>query len=249
MIKAEFMIEAQSNSQKAAERSLKKLVERLRSEPGVRVLREEHGEVEEQEGLYSCITELEIEFSDLRSYLNAAIAYGPSAIYVHSPERLVLHREEFLLTLGEVIRTLREFYTRYRVGFKLEPEGKARIGLDEYDIEELLKDGALHVKLVAEVYAGSEKEAVDLFAADIAEEAPVNRAKSSFNPESGAYLVAVEAFPYDARALFSIAVRHVPVLVEVLEPERMVLSMGDLQDIALDLAGVLFEASQMIALR
>ncbi|NOZ58459.1 MAG: hypothetical protein GXO66_02615 [Euryarchaeota archaeon] len=248
MIRAEFMIESQSNSREAAVAALRELEEKLRAEQGVNVLRVEHGDALEQEGLYSCITQLELEFADLRSYLKAAIAYGPSAIYVLSPEKLVLSTKEFLLTLGEVIRVLREFYSRYRVGFELEPEERVRIGIDEYDAEELMKGGALHVKLVAEVSASSEEEAVRLFVGDIGDEAPVMKAKSTFNRESGAYLVAVEAFPLDARALFSIAVRHVPVLVEVLEPEQVTLSIVDLQDMGLDLAGVFFEASQMLAL-
>jgi hypothetical protein len=247
MIRAEFMIEAQSNSRETAIAALRELEEKLRSEQGVEVHRVEYGDVEEQEGLYSCIAELELEFADLRSYLTAAIVYGPSAIYVLSPEKLVLSTKEFLLTLGEIIRIARKFYRSYRVGFNFEPE-EAEVGIEDYEMEELLREGALHVKLVAEVSANSEEEAVRLLVGDISDEAPVNKVKSTFNRESGAYLVAVEAFPLDARALFGIAVRHVPVLIEVLEPEQVTLSMLDLQDIALDLAGVFFEASQMLAL-
>jgi hypothetical protein len=249
MIKAEFMIEAQSNNKEAVSGALHELEEKIRADAEVRVRRVEYGDVEEQDGLYSGIAEFELEFDSFRGYLNAAIAYGPSAIYVLSPEKLVLSTKEFLLTLGEIIKLTMKFYQRYRVGFEFEPEEEVNIGIDDYEIEELLKEGALRVKLVAEVSAESEEEAVNLFVGDISEEAPVNKVKSTFNKESGAYLVAVEAFPRDARALFSIAMRHVPVLIEILEPEEITLSMLDLQDIALDLAGIFFEASQMLALR
>ncbi len=249
MIKAEFMIEAQSNSREAVTGALRELEEKIRANTEVRVRRVKYGDVEKQEEFYSGIAEFELEFDSLRGYLNAAIEYGPSAIYVLSPEKLVLSTKELLLTLGEIIKVTKKFYERYRVGFEFEPEEEVSIGLDDYEIEELLKEGALHVKLVAEIMAESEDEAVKLFVGDIGDEAPVNKVKSTFNRESGAYLVAVEAFPYDARALFSIALRHVPVLIEILEPEEVTLSMLDLQDIALDLAGIFFEASQMLALK
>ncbi len=249
MIRAEFMIEAQSNSREAVKRALHELEEKMRAEAGIKVRRAEYGDVEEQDGIYSGIAEFELEFDSLDSYLKAAIAYGPSSIYVLSPEKLAVGAKELLLTLGWVIKLTREFYNRYRVRFEFEPEEKVSIGLDDYEMEELLKEGALRVKIVSEVRAETEEEAVKLFVGDISDEAPVSKVKSTFNQESGVYLVAVEAFPRDARALFGIAMRHVPVLVEILEPERVTMSMLDLQDIALDLAGVFFEASQMLALR
>jgi hypothetical protein len=248
MIEAEFLIEAQGNDRDAVAKSLRELEEKIKAEDGVRLRKAEYGDVVKEELFYSAVAEFQLEFANLQSYLNAAIRYGPSAIYVLSPERLTLTAEEFLLTLGEIIKLARKFYQSYHVGFEFEPEEEVSVGIEDYEIEELLKEGAIHVKLVAEVMAESEAEAVRILVGDIKDEAPVNKVKSTFNEESGAYLVAVDAFALDARALFSIALRHVPVLIEILEPKEITLSMLDLQDIALDIAGVFFEASQRLAL-
>ena len=249
MIQAEFLIEAQSNDRDAVAGSLRMLENKIKAEEGVKLRSAEHGDVVKEDELYSGVVELELEFDSFQSYINAAIKYGPSAIYVLRPDRLTIDAREFLLTLGEVINLTRKFYQSYHVGFEFEAKEEVKVGIDEYEIEELLKGGALHVKLVAEVRAESEAEAVKLFVGDIVDEAPVNKVKSTFNQETGNYLVAVEAFPYDARALFSISMRHVPVLIEIHEPKEITLSMLDLQDIALDLASIFFEASQRLVMR
>ena len=60
-------------------------------------------------------------------------------------------------------------------------------------------------------------------------------------------LVAVEAYLYEPRDFFDLAVKHVPIKLEILAPRKIHLSMLDLTDIGVDLASVFFEASYYLA--
>jgi hypothetical protein len=83
----------------------------------------------------------------------------------------------------------------------------------------------------------------------ISEDVFISKLKSkkveSETPFSG--LIGIEAFMYEARTLVDIAIKHTPVLIEILEPEEIRLSMLNLQDIGVDLAGVFFDLAHAVA--
>ncbi len=247
MIAAELMIEAQSNSAQVAEGELRKLVRRLSSERGVRVVREEYAEPELQEGLYSCMVELVVEFESLREYLMCSMRYAPSVIYLRAPDGLSLSAKELLEVLGEIISHLRRVYAAYNLRFKPSEEYEPQVGLEDYEAEELLEEGAIHVKLVAEVSGRSGEEAMNAFLSDVAEEAAVSRAKWEPSPEGGdRYLVGVDAYVNDACSLLSMCIRYVPIIVQIVEPEVIRVSMAELQDMGVELAGLALDSAHML---
>ncbi len=247
MIVAELLIEAQSNSAAVARGELRKLVEKLRAERGVRLRREEYAEPEFQEGLHSCIVELEAEFEGLAEYLMCSLKYAPSAIYLKAPEGMRLSSKELLGALYPVISSLRELYTACNLRFRPSEEYEPQVGLEDYEADELLQEGAIHVKLVAEMHGDSGEEALSAFVADIAEEAAVANAKWEPSPEgAGRYLVGVDAYVHDACSLLTICIRHVPLIVEIVEPERLRVSMAELQEMGVELAGIALDSTHML---
>ncbi|NOZ83091.1 MAG: hypothetical protein GXN98_04690 [Euryarchaeota archaeon] len=247
MIVAELMIEAQSNSAAVARDELRKLVQRLRAERGVRLRREDFAEPELQEGLYSCIVELEVEFESLKEYLMCSLRYAPSAVYLRAPEGMKVSAKELLEALGLVIKNLRALYTTCNLRFNPSQEYEPQVGLEDYEIDELLEEGAIHAKIVAEVAGRSGEEALKALVGDIAEEAAVSRAKWEPSPEGrGRYLVGVDAYVNDACSLLSICIRYVPLMVQILEPEVIKISMGELQDMGVELAGLALDSAHML---
>jgi hypothetical protein len=249
MIEGIFYIEAQGNNEKLVRKSLESLVDKLRKEEKIEVRRESFGEVVREDGNFSSMVEVELEFQDFLSYVMAAIHYGPSAIEISGPAELILSPDEFLEALGEIIRISKTLYQKYNVGFRFLNEGKAEVGLEEEEIEDLLDQGAIRAKIVVEGKEKSRKKAIDNFLKAISEDVFISKLKSkkveSETPFSG--LIGIEAFMYEARTLVDIAIKHTPVLIEILEPEEIRLSMLNLQDIGVDLAGVFFDLAHAVA--
>jgi hypothetical protein len=244
MIKGIFYIEAQGNSRRLVENSLKTMAKKLRGEENITVKKESFGEVIREGGVYSSTLEVELEFRDFLTYVMAAIQYGPSAIEVLEPEKIRLSAKELLEVLGEVIRVSRSVYEKFKVYFKFPQDEELEVGLTEEEIEELLADGAIRAKIVVEARGRTRNEAKkQILRAMAGADVFINKIKSkkveSERPFSG--VVGLDAFMYGASTLFDIAVRHTPVLVEIIEPEEIELSMLEIQDIGVDLAGVFFE--------
>ncbi len=246
MIETTFFLEAQSNSRGAVEQALKNLMKGLKGEKGARVTRESVDEVRREGEFYSATGEMDVEFGDLTAYFLSAIKYGPSAIEVRGPDKLIVSAQDFLKAIGEVIALAKTFYERYSIGFKFTEKG-GPIGLEEEEIEGLRDQGALRVKIVAESKEKSSKAAKDSLVGAISGDAFVNKAKTKKMTKEKGFdgLVGIEAYMYEPKALLDIAVKHTPVLIEILEPEEIELSMLDLQDMGVDLAAVFFEASHM----
>ncbi len=247
MIEATFFLEAQGNSKGAVEQALRNLMAGLKKERGARVSRESVHDTEKDGDRYSVVGEADANFEDLTSYLLAAIKYGPSAIEVRGPDRLIVSAQDFLKALGEVIAVAKTFYARYGIGFKFSEKG-GEIGLDEEEIEGLRDQGALRVKIVVEAKDKSSRAARNALVGALSGDAFVNKTKTKKMTKEKGFdgLVGIEAYLYEPKALLDIAVKHTPVLIEILEPEEIELSMLDLQDMGVDLAAVFFEASHMV---
>ena len=103
-VRGTFFVEAHGNHKGVVKGSLEALVRGLKAEGGIKVLKESFGEVTEELGQFSAMTELELEFQSPLHYLLGTIKYGPSAIDLQSPEELSLTAQEFVALLGEVIK-------------------------------------------------------------------------------------------------------------------------------------------------
>lgn len=252
MIKGLFYIEAHGATEAAVRDSLRELVKQLKGEEKVRVEREKYEEVLIEDGNYSSLVEVELAFEDFLSYLLAAIKYGPSAILILKPEKLLLDKREFLEALGEVIRITRDFFEEHRIGYEFSPGVvKEEVGLSQEEIEELLEEGAIRAKIVVEARGRSRKKVVKDFLDAIGEDVFVSKVKTRALRKGGGFegLIGVEVFMYEPKILFDLAVKHRPVLVELIEPGEIELDMLEIQDIGVDLAGVFFEASHKLLLK
>lgn len=249
MIRGVFYIESQGNRADVVKAALENLIRNFKKEEKTRILKSETSELREENGMFSVAGEVEVKFEDLGTYLASAIRYGPSAIEILEPESLVLSVKEFLDAVGEVIRMTRVFFERYDMSFKF-AKGKVRIGLSEEEIEGLMDQGAIRAKIVVESKGKSSKAVMNSFVGAVSRDIFVNKAKTKKMAKGEGFdgLVGVEAFMYEPKTLVDIAVRHMPVLIEILEPEEIEFSMLDLQDIGVDLASVFFEAAHKIVM-
>lgn len=253
MIRGFFSIEAQGNSAAAVQNSLTDLVKQIRREKGVEIQQESFDEVIREEELYSCVVEAELVFKDFLTYLLTSIKYGPSAIEIVEPKKLVLDRKEFLGAVGRVIEITRDFFEKHdiRYRFPVQKDIKDEVGFSEDQIEGFLEQGALRAKIVVESKGKSRQSVVREFVNIVSEDVFVNKVKTKPLEKGGGFngLVGIEAFMYEPKALFELAVKHRPVLVELLEPEEVELDTLEIQDIGVDLAGVFFEASHKLQLK
>jgi hypothetical protein len=253
VIRGIFYIEAQGKVESAVKNALEELVGQIKNEDKVRVERETFEKVLREGDNYSSVTEVDALFDDFLTYLLTAIKYGPSAIIVSEPEKLILRREELLQALGEVIRITKDFFEEYDIKYKFLQEGaeKKEAKLSQEQIEGLLEDGVLWIKLVVEAKHESEEKAVKSLLNAFEENIIVNKIKTKPLSKLKGFegLIGVEAFVYRPKDIFDLAVKHRPVLIELIEPEKVELDTLDIQDIGVDLAGVFFEASHKLILK
>jgi hypothetical protein len=224
------------------------LVERLKEDKSVEVIKESFEKITRENRIFSSVLIVELKFYDFSSYVRAAICYSPSAIEITAPKKLTLDRKEFLSAIGEIIRVSRDFYEKYDITFKF-PETQIEAGLTQNEIEELQEKGAIRAKIVVEGKGKTRKEAVKKFLRSVGEDLFINKIKSkkveSELPFKG--VIGIEAFVPDAKTLVDIALKHTPVLVEIIGPEEIELSMLDIQDIGLELSSVFFELAYALS--
>jgi|GEM_PF-1363352 len=252
MIKGIFYIEAQGNHEKFVKDSLRAMVERLKKEEKVEVRGEFFDEVIKEGENFSSMVEVELQFEDFQTYVLTVIKYAPSAIEIREPEELALSAEEFVRALAEIIKIAKTFYAKYSVGFKF-PERcmeKIKVSLSEDEIDALRDQGALRAKIIVESKGKSEKKVANDFVNIVSDDVFVKKVKAVKVDKGKGFsgLVGIDAFMYEPKTLIDLSVRHTPVLVEIVEPNEIVLSMLDIQDIGVDLAGVFFEAAQKLVL-
>ncbi|MFQ6136855.1 MAG: hypothetical protein ACE5PM_06715 [Candidatus Hydrothermarchaeales archaeon] len=251
MIRGLFFIEAQGNHKEAVENSLKGLVKKIESEGFANVERTSFDEIIEEDGNFSSTVEVEATFEDLKSYMIAVMAYGPSAIEILGPEKLVIPSKEFLNALGKVLAITKETFEKHGVYYKYAKLNsyKADVGLSEDKIESLLDQGAIRVKMVVETKEKNRRKAVAEFITTVGTDLFVNKVKTKKldGSEGSNLLIGIEAFLYEPKSLVEVSVQHTPILLEIVEPEEIELSMLDIQDIGVELAGIYFELAHRLA--
>jgi hypothetical protein len=248
MIEARFFIEAQGNHKEVVKKSLGSLLEKLKKEEGITVKNGSVGEVIEEDETFSSVLEVDLEFDGFLSFLTASIFYTPSALEMMEPPELLLPKNEFLNGIAETISIAKTIFSKLNMRFNIKGKEKKEVGLPEEDIETMIDEGAIRAKLVFEKKAKTQKGAESEVLKTLDDYVYVNNIKGkkveSKKPFDG--VIGIDAVILDAPGFIDLAVKHMPVLVEIIEPEEIRVSMLDLQDICLNLASTFFELSYKI---
>lgn len=249
MIEATFYLESQSNSREALEISLKKLLEEIKALSNVKITRELFHEIIDDEDemgriFYSSVLEVDIK-TGFREYITLCMRLVPSTIEILSGD-IKIKSKELLEIFGDVSSTVNKLckkynLTLYRVG---EDDGikQEEIGIDEEDIEDAIGQGGALFKFVVEARAKNEK-----FAMEKTKElvngtgALIDKmiAKKVGEGEAWEGVVGMEALFFDIETLFDAVIKFSPVAMSVIEPEVIHLNMAELQNIGIDIAGII----------
>ncbi|MCC7573044.1 MAG: hypothetical protein KO464_06615 [Candidatus Methanofastidiosum sp.] len=249
MIESTFYLESQSNSKEALEISVKKLLEEVKALSNVKVTRQMFHEILEDEDemgriFYSSVVEVDIK-TNFREYINLCMRLVPSTIEIISGD-VKIKGKELLEIFGDVSSTVNKLckkynLTLYRVG---ETEGvkQEEIGIDEEDIEDAIGQGGALFKFVVEARAKNEKFAMEKTKELVNDTgALVNKmiAKKVGEGEAWEGVVGMEALFPDIETLFDAVIKFSPVAMSVIEPEVVHLNMAELQNIGIDIAGII----------
>lgn len=248
MIQARFFIEAQGNHKDVVENSLKKLLEKLKGEERVTVKHESLGEVIEEDEMFSSVIEVDLEFDGFLSFLTTSIFYTPSAVEMMEPPEILISKDEFLEGVAETIKIAKNVFSSLNTRFEFEGGQKKEAGLSEEEIEDLIDEGGIRAKIVLEKTGKTRTGAVSDVLKTIGEHVYVNSIKTkkvkSVKPFDG--VVGIDAIVLDPATFIDLAIKQLPVLVEIKEPDEIRVTMLDLQDICLNLASTFFELSYKV---
>lgn len=251
MIEATFYIESQSNSKEALEISLKKLLDEIKTLTNVKVTRELFHETLDDEDemgriFYSSVLEVDIKTA-FREYITLCMRLVPSTIDIISGD-VKIKGKELLEIFGDVSATVNKLCNKYnlslyRVG---ESEGikQGKIGLEEEQIEEAIDQGGVLFKFVVEARAKDEKAVMEKTKELVNDTgALINKmlAKKVGDGEAWEGVVGMEALFFDIETLFEAVIKFSPVAMSVMEPEVIHLNMAEVQDIGIDVAGIIHQ--------
>jgi len=234
MIKAEFLVESVGRKSQAVESSLESYLERIRGEEGIEVESYEIGEVEEEEDVYSGVLEMELSFKDLESYIQGVLKYPPSALILHNPESVTLGREDFQELITWVGGILRKFYSAQDARFIFqEAEGEPE-AVDEEEIENYLQEGAIRVGVMVE----KGKQSLEIILSRVLSslEGDVDYIKAEEMELEVGEVAALDLLIHPPSAIVEMMVKHLPVVVKIVEPREIKLSMLDLQEVGITIA-------------
>ncbi len=237
MIEANFLIESIGNNRFSVERSLKELVENIKKDRDIEVLKTEIGEVQEDEGSYSCIAELDLKFKDLKSFITGVIKYPPSALMLNSPEEVTLSNVEFQELLAIAGNIINNFYTSYNAGFVFKNVKEKLEPVDEDDIYEHIEQGAIRVGVLLKRNGEDINDILGRVIDTL--EGDIDYIKAEEMSLEVGDVAALDLLIYPPSSIFELVIKHLPMVIKVVEPEEITLSMLDLQEIGITLAEVI----------
>jgi hypothetical protein len=252
MIKGIFYIESQGNNEGAVKKSLHELVKKMQHEKGVTLKKTELGEALKDGNNFISNVELELEFETLRDFFRTSVRYVPYAIVLESPNKLSINSIEFLKLIGELTLVTKKFIEKQKIAMNVPEEARKKVQLkknllekgqlSDDEIEALLDQGALRFKMVMQL-KGDEKESLKTLLGAMGKEVFLHKVKASKNEDTT--LVAVHGFMYEPKTFVDLAIKLSPVYMEILEPDNLMLSLLDIQDIGLELAAFYFEMAHI----
>lgn len=238
MIEAEFLVESIGTSAFAVEESLKDLVGKIKEEEGIELVSHRIEEARKEGKMYSAVLEMQLKFDSIDSYLLGVIKYPPSALMLSSPEEIKIKKEEFQEYVALTGRIIAKLYSKYRAGFIFAPQKEELVPMDEDEIEEMLNQGALRVGMLL-AKRGELEEMVNRIVNSI--EGDVGYIKAEEMELEIGSSVAIDLLIFPPSALFELVAKHLPFVIKIVEPDEITLTMLDLQDIGITLAGIVNE--------
>ncbi len=239
MIEAEFLIESLGTSAFAVEESLKDLVDKIEEEDGIELLSHKIEEAKKEGRVYSAVLEMELKFDSIDSYILGVIKYPPSALMLSHPEEIKVKKEEFQEYVALAGRIIAKLYSKYRAGFIFAPPEEELIPMEEDEIEEMLDEGAIRVGILLKKGNEELDEIVNRIISTT--EGDVGYIKAEEMELDIGSSVAVDLLIFPPSALFELVAKHLPVVIKIVEPDEITLTMLDLQDIGITLAGIVNE--------
>ncbi len=258
MIEGTFYVESQGRDEKIVKAALENLVKSVEKEKGVTVKNKVFEEIAKDGDNFTTNAELELEFAGLQEYLVAAMRFAPYAIILDSPNKLSMTHDEFVKIIANITAFTKIVFKKHGIRSILsgqarkptEEEEKDLLDkfaseegkLSEEEIEALLDQNALRVKLVIQVEGDEEKSLKNLLRS-LGPDVFVHKMKASkFENQT---LAAFHAFMYEPKTLAELSIKLVPLLIELIEPETVKLSMLEIQDMGIELAATYFELAHM----
>jgi len=249
MIEATFYLESQSNSKEALEISVKKLLEEVKALNNVKITREMFHEILQDEDeigriFYSSVVEVDIR-TNFREYVTLCMRLVPSTIDIITGD-VTIKGKDLLEVFGDVSSTVNKLCKKYNLTLYRIGEGEGlkqdEIGLEEEDIEEAIDQGGALFKFVVEARAKNEKFAMEKTKELVNDTGGlINKmlAKKVGGGEAWEGVVGMEALFSDIETLFDAVIKFSPIAMSFIEPEVIHLNMAEVQNIGIDIAGII----------
>jgi len=247
MNKIEFVmyIEGLSSDKKALERTIEELVKSIRGEKDFEVesmKRDEIIETGEEPLRYSSLIEIRGKGS-LEGIFKGVVRYSPAVMEILSPPKMEISAQRLANVLADVSLMMQSLMNQFgplAAYPDLKNRPVARIGYSRDEVEDMiLNDRYILSRLVVEV-AGASRGVIeeDLPKALELEGCAINKYTTKLEERNGKYfgLVAFELLS-DFETLVQLVAKYAPVGLEIVEPEEIDITAGELQNALTDLSG------------
>jgi len=258
MVKSTMFIEAQANLPGAVKGSLEKLVEDLKKE-GVNIIdhevSEEESETIEGKEAFSSFVEMSVDMP-LRDYIKLCMRVTPSSMEVLDVDKEI-DAKEMMFILGDVCRVVGKICQSAGVRIPVPDtqfgdERQEGPEMDEDEFYELLDNGYIQFKFVAQVAGDREIIARDTLRVLNVFGAYVNKIKIEPNGDQSrgfVGLAAIEALVPDLETLFEIVLRFSPVAMTIEHPEVLRLSELEIQNLSINLSSLLTDITNYVTIK
>lgn len=94
------------------EETMKKFVDKIGAEPGLKLANKKIHDVREVEnikGVFSTFAELDVEFDGLNDLMRVLFTYMPAHMEIYSPENITLSNNEINFVLNDILRKLHNY--------------------------------------------------------------------------------------------------------------------------------------------
>jgi hypothetical protein len=193
---------------------------------------------------YSSVVEVDIK-TNFREYITLCMRLVPSTIEIISGD-VKIKGKDLLEVFGDVSSTVNKLCKKYNLTLYRVGDGEGlkqdEIGLEEEDIEEAVEHGGALFKLVVEARAKNEKFAMEKTKELVNDTGGmINKmlAKKVGEGEAWEGVVGMEVLFFDIETLFDAVIKFSPVAMSIMEPEVIHLNMAEVQNIGIDIAGII----------